>query len=60
MNLKFPDDYKTNPDLAGKAVVFDVTVNYIEGDDIVPELTDDFVKGLSITDVQPLMNIVLM
>ena len=35
----------------GKAVVFDVTVNYIEGDDIVPELTDDFVKGLSITDV---------
>ena len=51
MNLKFPDDYKTNPDLAGKAVVFDVTVNYIEGDDIVPELTDDFVKGLSITDV---------
>ena len=51
LNLKFPDDYKTNPDLAGKAVVFDVTVNYIEGDDIVPELTDDFVKGLSITDV---------
>ena len=37
LNLKFPDDYKTNPDLAGKAVVFDVTVNYIEGDDIVPE-----------------------
>ena len=51
LNLKFPDDYKTNPDLAGKAVVFEVTVNYIEGDDIVPELTDDFVKGLSITDV---------
>ena len=51
LNLKFPDDYKTNPDLSGKAVVFDVTVNYIEGDDIVPELTDDFVKGLSITDV---------
>ena len=51
LNLKFPDDYKTNPDLAGKAVVFDVTVNYIEGDDIVPELTDDFVRGLSITDV---------
>ena len=44
MNLKFPDDYKTNPDLSGKAVDFDVTVNYIEGDDIVPELTDDFVK----------------
>ena len=51
LNLKFPDEYKNNPDLAGKDVVFDVTVNYIEGDDIVPELTDDFVKGLSITDV---------
>lgn len=51
LNLKFPDEYKNNPDLAGKSVTFDVTVNYIEGDDIVPELTDDFVKGLSITDV---------
>lgn len=51
LNLKFPDEYKNNPDLAGKDVTFEVTVNYIKGDDIVPELNDDFVKGLNIDDV---------
>lgn len=51
LQLKFPDEYKTNADLAGKDVTFDVTVNYIKGDDIVPELDDDFVKGLNIDDV---------
>ena len=51
LKLKFPDEYKTNTDLAGKDVTFDVTVNYIKGDDIVPELDDDFVKGLNIDDV---------
>ena len=51
LKLKFPDEYKTNTDLAGKDVIFDVTVNYIKGDDIVPELDDDFVKGLNIDDV---------
>ena len=51
LKLKFPDEYKTNTDLAGKDVTFDVTVNYIKGDDIVPELDDDFVKGLNIAGV---------
>lgn len=51
LKLKFPDEYKTNTDLAAKDVTFDVTVNYIKGDDIVPELDDDFVKGLNIDDV---------
>lgn len=51
LKLKFPDEYKTNTDLAGKDVTFDVTVNYIKGDDILPELDDDFVKGLNIDDV---------
>lgn len=51
LKLKFPDEYKTNTDLAGKDVTFDVTVNYIKGDDIVPELDDDFVKGLNIDGV---------
>ena len=51
LKLKFPDEYKTNADLSGKDVTFDVTVNYIKGDDIVPELDDDFVKGLNIDDV---------
>lgn len=29
LNLNFPDPYPNNPDLAGQAVVFTVTVNYI-------------------------------
>lgn len=38
LNLTFPDPYENNPDLAGKAVVFTVTVNNIVTD---KELTTD-------------------
>ncbi len=41
LNLTFPEDYPSE-DLAGQAVVFTVTVNYI-----VPELTDDLAAVLS-------------
>lgn len=37
LNLKFPDGYQQNTELAGKDVVFTVTVNYIN------EVTDEFV-----------------
>ncbi len=50
LNLTFPDDYY-NGELAGQDVVFNVTVNFIEGDDIVPELNDDFVKAFMIEDM---------
>lgn len=43
LNLTFPEDYKNNAELAGKAVVFEVKVNKIQ-ELIVPELTDEFVK----------------
>lgn len=43
LNLQFPDPYKNNPDLAGKDVVFEVTVNKVQGYQ-VPEYTDEFVK----------------
>lgn len=43
VNVTFPDDY-SNADLAGKAAVFDVTVNKVSAP---AELTDDFVKGYS-------------
>ncbi|MCD7807442.1 MAG: FKBP-type peptidyl-prolyl cis-trans isomerase [Lachnospiraceae bacterium] len=36
LNLTFPSDYASNPSLAGKEVVFTVTVNYV-----TPEMTDD-------------------
>ncbi len=41
LNLKFPKDY-TNTDLAGKDVVFTVTINYIAKDNI-PEYNDAWV-----------------
>ena len=48
LNLKFPDDY-SNEDVAGKDVVFDVTINY-KSVKVVPELDDDFVKENSDVD----------
>lgn len=44
--LKFPDEYKNNPDLAGKEVVFDVTVNSVSVY-VLPEFTDAFVADLT-------------
>lgn len=43
LNLTFPDPYTSNPDLAGKAVVFNVTVNTVSEEN-TPELTDDWVN----------------
>lgn len=43
MDVTFPDPYLNNPDLAGKAVVFTVTVQYIKGMSDAPELDDAFV-----------------
>lgn len=43
LNLTFPEVYENNPDLAGQAVVFKVTVNSISISKI-PELTEDYVK----------------
>lgn len=42
LNLNFPEVYDNNPAMAGKAVVFTTTVNYI-----VPEMTDETVAGLA-------------
>ena len=42
VNLNFPEDYYE--DLAGKPVTFEITVNYIHGELITPEITDAFVS----------------
>lgn len=44
LDLTFPDPY-TNPDLAGKPVVFEVTINSIS-ETKYPELTDELVQQL--------------
>ncbi len=49
LNLTFPEEYPNNPDLAGKAVVFEVTVNEVK-ERTVPELTDEFVATVSPDD----------
>lgn len=46
VDCQFPDPYTNNPDLAGKTAQFTMKIHYIVGELIVPELTDDFVKGL--------------
>ncbi len=43
LDLTFPDPYENNPDYAGKAVTFDVTINSISIK-VTPELTDAVVK----------------
>ena len=49
IELTFPDDYHPEAGLNGKDVVFTVTVNTIK-ENKVPELTDDFVKSLNLTN----------
>ncbi|MBP5249279.1 MAG: hypothetical protein J6Z46_04650, partial [Lachnospiraceae bacterium] len=49
LNLNFPDYYPNNPDLAGKAVVFRVTVNSITRP-VLPELNDEFAQSMGYTD----------
>lgn len=42
IEVTFPEVYQ-NADLQGKDAVFTVTINYISGEEIMPELTDEFV-----------------
>ncbi len=44
VDVAFPDPYPNNPDLAGKKAVFTVTVNYVQGKKVLPELTGKFVQ----------------
>ena len=54
LNLTFPKDYKAE-DLAGKAVVFTVTVKYKLGTEKVrPEMNEDFAKKLGYKTVEAL------
>lgn len=49
LNLSFPEEYKNNPDLAGKAVVFTVTVNYIYPSD-ASEMKDETVAAMGLEE----------
>lgn len=43
VNVKFPDEYTNNPNLAGKPAVFTVTVNSLSKK-VLPDLTEDFIR----------------
>lgn len=47
LDLTFPDPYSPNPDYSGKASVFTVTINYVQGEELVQELNDEFVQRVS-------------
>ena len=50
LDLTVPDPDPNNPDLAGKPVVFEVTINAISESE-TPELNEEFVAGLAIENV---------
>lgn len=52
IDLTFPETYG-NADLAGKAVVFTVTLNSLK-EQIIPELNDEFAQKLGETDLEAL------
>lgn len=52
LNLSFPENYKNNPDLAGQAVVFTVTVNFIQPG--MEDLKDSVVATFGLDDVSDL------
>lgn len=45
VNLTFPDEYKVNPNYAGKSAMFKVTINSISVE-VQPELTDEFIASI--------------
>ena len=49
LELTFPDPYDNNPDLAGKAVIFTVTLNSLSKQE-TPELTDEYVASLGLEE----------
>ena len=52
IDLNFPDDYQAK-ELAGKKVVFNVTINEIR-EDIKTEINDDFAKSLGLENLESL------
>ncbi len=43
--VTFPDPYSPNQELSGKEAVFTTTINYIHGESVTPELTEEFVEN---------------
>lgn len=44
ITVTFPEPYPNNEDFSGKEAVFNITINYIQGEMIVPELSDEIAQ----------------
>ena len=45
-DINFPDPYPNNAELSGELVTFEIKIEKIAGEKIIPELTDDFVANV--------------
>ncbi len=55
IEVTFPDPYQNNPDLAGKDAIFNITINYIAGDPVLPELSDEIAVKYGADSVEALV-----
>ena len=55
IEVTFPDPYQNNPDLAGADAVFNITINYIQGDAIERELDDEIAADYGYDSAQELL-----
>ncbi len=58
IQVTFPDPYPNNPDLSGKDAVFSITINYLAGETIVPEISDEIAADYNCSSVQELRHII--
>lgn len=55
IEVTFPDPYSNNPDLAGKDAVFNITINHIVGEPVLPELSDEIAQQYDFDTVDELV-----
>lgn len=55
IEVTFPEDYG-NEELNGKDAIFNITVNYIQGEAIEPELTDEIAADYGFDSVESLLD----
>jgi trigger factor len=54
IEVTFPDPYTNNTDLSGKDAIFNITINYIQGDEVIPEISDEVAEDYGFSSVDEL------
>ena len=55
IEVTFPDPYLNNPDMSGVDAVFNITINYIQGDELERELDEEIAAAEGFADVDELL-----